>query len=346
MMQKPIDVAIIGAGRMGLTHYSLVNAHPAVRVCGVVEPSLALRRVLGKFCRAPMFSDYREMLEAARPTALVVSTPPDTHFEIVSAAADRGVHAFVEKPFTLRSKDARELAGRFTEQRLVNQVGYVNRFNDVFQFARQLVREGVLGRVVRYRTDMHSRTIIAPVSTRSWRSARSTGGGVTFEMASHALNLAQHLLGWPKRVIGSRLTSVFSPNADDIVSTTLMHDGDLTGTLYVNWSDESVRKPTNTIEVFGERGKFIANQHSVSISLHQPYGPFDLPAGWTTRYITDLARPVPFYVRGNEYTNQLWSFLDRVQTREGKSMCSFDEAADTLLTVERIFADAANNSSS
>jgi scyllo-inositol 2-dehydrogenase (NADP+) len=346
MTKPPIDIAIIGAGRMGLTHYSLVNAHPAVRVCGVVEPSLALRRVLGKFCRAPMFTDYREMLDAARPTALVVSTPPDTHYEIVAVAADRGVHAFVEKPFTLRSDDARELARRFAEQGLINQVGYVNRFNDVFQFARRLVREGALGRVVRYRSDMHSRTVIAPVASRNWRSARSSGGGVTYEMASHALNLAQYLLGRPGCVIGSRLTSVYSPDADDVVSTTLVHDDGLTGTVYVNWSDESVRKPTNTIEVFGDKGKLVANQHSVSVSLHRPSEPFGLPAGWTNRYITDLAQPVPFYVRGNEYTNQLWSFIELVQAREGASTCSFEEAADTLLTIERIFTDAGSKASS
>ena len=345
MTKSPVDVAIVGAGRMGLTHYSLVNAHPDVRVCAVVEPSLPLRRVLGKFCQAPVFSDYHEMFDAARPVAVVVSTPPDTHHEIVAAAADRGLHAFVEKPFTLRSEQARQLARRYREAGLVHQVGYVNRFNDVFQFARRLVREGALGRVVRYRSDMHSRTVIAPVSSRSWRSARTSGGGVTYEMASHALNLAQHLVGWPSRVIGSRLTSVFSPEADDIVSSTLVHDDGLTGTLYVNWSDESVRKPTNPIEVFGDRGKLVANQHAVSMSLQQPWDALGLPAGWTTRYITDLAQPVPFYVRGNEYTNQLWSFIARIRGQAGETTCSFDDAADTLLTIERIFADAAATAS-
>lgn len=341
MTTSSIKVAIVGAGRMGLTHYSLINAHPEVQVCAVVEPSLPLRRVLGKFCQAPVFSDYREMLDAARPAAVVVSTPPETHYEIVAAAADRGLHAFVEKPFTLQSHQARQLAVRYSEAGLVNQVGYVNRFNDVFQFAHLLVRDGALGRVVRYRSDMHSRTVIKPASSRSWRSARSSGGGVTYEMASHALNLAQHLVGWPARVIGSRLTSVFSPDADDVVSSTLVHDGDLTGTIYVNWSDESVRKPTNMIEVFGDRGKLVANQHSVSVSLHEAYGPLGLPAGWTTRYITDLARPVPFYVRGNEYTSQLWSFIAQIRRQPVDSTCSFDDAADTLLTIERIFADAA-----
>lgn len=341
---SPVNVAIVGAGRMGLTHYAIINAHPDVRVCAVVEPSAPLRTVLGKHVDAPMFADYTAMLKVAEPAALLISTPPASHVAILADGLQRGLHAFVEKPCTTSAGDARGLAERYDAAGLVHQVGYVNRFNDVFQECRRLVQGGAIGKVVRYKTEMLSRTVTAGNTSSGWRQTRQGGGGVTYEMATHAINLAAFILGPPARVGGSQLTKVFSTAVEDIVSTTLIHPAGLSGSLFVNWSDESVRKPTNTLELLGTEGKMVANQHGLQIYRTQTSDEFGLAAGWTTKYITQLATPVPFYVRGNEYTRQLWHFIARIRDRSVPSVCSMHDATDTLAVIERIFSDASASS--
>jgi predicted dehydrogenase len=334
-----VNVAVVGAGRMGLTHYAIINAHPDVRVCGVVEPSTAVRAVLGKYSDAPQFADLEKMMLACRPDALLVSTPPASHAEILSAGLERRLHVFVEKPCTTTAADARRFAELYDAAGLVHQVGYVNRFNDVFAEVRRLMRAKTLGEIVRYRTEMLSRTVTSSNVSSGWRQTRKSGGGVTYEMAAHAIDLTGFLFGAADRVAGSRMTKVFSQAVEDIVSTTLVHPAGLTGTLFVNWCDESVRKPTNMIEILGTRGKIIANQHGMNVYLNETSQQAGLPAGWSSQYITALAKPVPFYVRGNEFTRQLWYFIDRIRDRSLTSMCSMHDAADTLSLIERMFAD-------
>ena len=61
----------------------------------------------------------------------------------------------------------------------------------------------------------------------------------------------------------------------------------------------------------------------------------NLRKGWNTLYITDVFNNVPFYVRGNEFTAQLYDFAESLQSHN-ESLSTFDSAASTLNIVEKI----------
>jgi len=139
------------------------------------------------------------------------------------------------------------------------------------------------------------------------------------------------------------LNSIFSTGIEDAVSSSLLYRDGSVGTLYVNWSDESYRKPTNKIEIFGNKGKILADQHSMKVFLRDANSDFQLHDGWNILYITDLFQPVQFYVRGNEFTRQLYDFIDCVESQGNKNLCSFEEASKTLEIIENIFKDFNTN---
>jgi len=72
----------------------------------------------------------------------------------------------------------------------------------------------------------------------------------------------------------------------------------LSGTLLVNWSDETYRKMSTSLMVIGEKGKIICDATELKIFLKEPYQTENLGKGWTMKYITDFAIPVNFYLRG------------------------------------------------
>jgi predicted dehydrogenase len=143
--------------------------------------------------------------------------------------------------------------------------------------------------------------------------------------------------------MGSSLTKVFSKSVEDIVSTTLVYKSGLIGSLYVNWSDESYRKPTNKIEIFGDSGKILADQHGYKIYMKKENLAYGLRSGWNTFYITDIFKPVDFYVRGNEFTSQLYHFVDCIKSNS-TTKCSFLDGQNTLEIIEEIFTDYKNQS--
>jgi predicted dehydrogenase len=341
-MQTTLRLGIIGAGRMGITHYSIANAHPNAQVTAVADPSKLVTAMLSKYAGVSTYKDYAGLLKGEDLDAVLVCTPPALNPEILDAVLAAKLHAFVEKPFVLSASDGQRFAEAFEAAGLVNQVGYVNRWNDMFTRGKQLIDAGLVGRPLRFASEMFSSTIVRDPGDSGWRTTHANGGGAVFEMASHALDLINYVFGPPNRVAGTCLTKVFSKQVEDLVSSTLIFDNGLAGTLYVNWSDASYRKPTNKFEVFGEKGKIQVDQHGMKIYLAEASPEHGFKAGWNQVYITDVYSNVPFYVRGVEYTAQLYDFLEAVM--HGKPVrCTFRDAASNLATIEQIFADAGSN---
>jgi len=338
-----IKLAIIGMGRMGITHYSIINNHPDVLIESVADPSTIVTSLIKKHLHVNTFKDYKKLFEKKKPDAILMCTPPHHNYEILKLAAECGIHAFVEKPFTTHYQKSIELCELFDNKLLVNQVGYVNRFNDIFQKLKSYLEVGLIGDMIRFKSEMYSCTISREDDNPGWRSSRESGGGAVFEMAAHAIDLVNYLLGKPKRVIGSVLNKVYSTQVEDAITSTLIYECGLSGILDINWSDSSYRKPTNKIEVFGKKGKLLADQHTLKIFLNEANKDFSLSKGWNTEYITDVFEPVPFYVRGNEFTRQLYHFVDCIKDKNLKTLCSFQDGSNVLEIIESIFNDYSQN---
>lgn len=344
---KKLNLGIIGAGRMGITHYSIINNHPNVDIKGIADPSSLIKSIFSKYIKGvSIFKDYNDLLDSMPLDAILVCTPPNLNYSIIKSAYELGIHVFVEKPFSTNTIHAKELDQLYTTGNLINQVGYVNRFNDIFCKVKDLLEKKVIGDIIRFKSEMFSCTITKHDEGSGWRMSRENGGGAVYEMASHAIDLVNFMIGKPRKVMGSILTSFYSKNVEDIVSSTFLLDKNISGTLYVNWSDESYRKPTNKLEIFGSKGKIIADQHSLKIFLIEENKPLRLQDGWNTFYITDIFNSVPFYVRGNEFTRQLYHFIDTICDRSMSKICTFRDGIDTLEVIDKVFNDFKENKNS
>lgn len=350
MASNNIKLAIIGMGRMGITHYSIINSHPNIEIESVADPSLMVLTMMKKYL--PMlqsglpvntFKDYNDLLDQTNPDAILVCTPPNLHFQIIKKASEKGIHVFVEKPFTTHRYEAEELARIYNEKKLINQVGYVLRYNDCFVKSKQLIEDGIIGKVVRFKSEKFSCTITTGDDSSGWRASRESGGGAVFEMASHAIDLVNYLIGKPDKVIGTSLTKIYSKNVEDAVSSTFIYADGKTGTIDINWSDSSYRKPASKVEIFGTKGKLIVNEHSIKIFMNEANALEKLQKGWNTLYITDVFKNVPFYVRGNEFTRQLYDFADTISGKKESSLCTFNDGVKTLEVIEAMFEDFEKN---
>lgn len=338
-----INIAIIGFGRMGITHFSIINSHPKVQITAVADTSSMVLSLLKKYKKnINLYDDYNSLLNNEKLDAIIICTPPSLHYKISLIAADKNIHVFSEKPFSTNKLHARELSVIFKNKQLINQVGYVNRFNDIFTYVKELIKEDIIGDIIRFKSEMYSRTITKSEDGKTWRDSRENGGGAVYEMASHAIDLVNFLIGKPDKVCGSFLSNIYSKNVEDAVISTFLYNNGVSGTLNVNWSDESYRKPTNKIEIFGTKGKILADQHSLKIFLKQENCSKKLREGWNIINITDIFKPVPFYVRGNEFTTQLYHFIDCI-TNSISNKCSFEDGAHTLDIIDQIFIDASEN---
>src|SRR5262245_8205625 len=97
---KTVRFGVIGAGLMGRLHgenlASRVTGAELVAICDI--SSTARTAVSALLPGEAIYEDYRRMLELTQIDAVAICTPPDSHAEIVEAAAQAGKHVFCEKP--------------------------------------------------------------------------------------------------------------------------------------------------------------------------------------------------------------------------------------------------------
>jgi predicted dehydrogenase len=342
---KKLKAGFIGFGRMGITHFSILNTNPLVEVVSVADTSKNMRNILNKYIKVKTYSDYRQMISESQLDFIIISTPTDSHAEVIRHSLDNGLHVFTEKPLAMTPKESEGIIKQLEGKNIVNQVGYVNRFNEVFMEVKSLLERNTIGELKSFTSEMYGATVLKGAGS-SWRSKHKTGGGCMYEFASHCIDLVLYFLGLPDKVAGSVLKSIYSTGVEDMVTSSLIYNNGVSGTITVNWSDESYRKPTNIVTFFGTKGRIVADKHAYKIYLKEDNPKNGFQKGWNTRYITDFAKSVRVYLRGNEFTRQLDSFVSAIANGEHDTLSGFKDAYQTDLLMEKIRLDAQSIESS
>jgi len=259
-----LKVALIGAGKMGISHLSILGAHPDVEVVGVCDTSKMVNDFLTKYGQFNCFTDYKKMVDEVNPQAVFVAVPTKFHYTIIKDLVEKNVHVFAEKPFCLTVAQGEELVKLAASKKIVNQIGYHNKFVGTFSEVRKIVKSGALGDIYHFIGEAYG-----PVVTRkkqdTWRSDPAEGGGCLLDYASHVIDLINDILSPVAASKGSLLKSVYSNNVEDAVYSLLELSSGVSGVLSVNWSDDTYRKMSTTVTVIGTKGKIISDANELKV---------------------------------------------------------------------------------
>jgi len=335
-----VRLGMVGLGKMGLSHHAIARAHPGVEVVAACDQTAYLTSVLNKYSGLKCYDDYDKLLAGETLDAVLIATPSKLHASMVRKALERGLHVFCEKPFVLDPIEGEELAAMAESRNLVNQVGYHFRFVGAFQEAARIVASGALGKVHHVRAEAYGPVVLRPKGG-TWRSSKGEGGGALYDYACHALDLVNFIAGAPSSVGGVILKNVFSRDVEDEVYCTLHYADGATGQLAVNWSDESFRKMSTKVSVWGTNGRITADRQECQIYLRAPHLAMpELKQGWTVKYTTELTDEVWYYLRGEEYSAQIDHFVQAVSGRRKAAVNTFRSALQADRLVAMILAEA------
>ena len=334
-----IKTAIIGLGKMGISHCSIVNAQPDVCLVAVCDASGFVLSAVKKYTKFECYKDYKKMVDECNLDCVIIATPTKFHAEMIAYALNRNLHVYVEKPFCLTLHQGQEMLDLVTKKQVVNQVGYHNRFIGTFQKMKELVENGVIGDVYYFRGEAYGPVVLKPKGG-TWRANHSEGGGCLYDYTSHVVNLVDFIIGTPDYVKSTTLPKIYSKGVEDAVYSTLCFNNGLSGHLSVNWSDESYRKMSTQISAYGSKGKIISDALECKIFMREENRKFGLEKGWNMRYITDTTQPVGFYLRGEEYSGQIEYFFSCIRNNKLDNINSFASAFKTDVVLDLLQKDA------
>jgi predicted dehydrogenase len=203
--RETLGVGISGFGWMGRVHtqaYTRVLHHfPALTIRPqliaiadeVVDRGAAAAAQYG-FGRAT--ADWRDLVTDPLVQAASITAPNFLHREMGTTFARAGKHIWIEKPVGLTADDARAVAGAVRAAGVQATVGFNYRNPPAVEAARQLIASGELGTISHARFRMLSDYAAHPEGALSWRYELGRAGhGVFGDLATHAVDLAIHLLG-------------------------------------------------------------------------------------------------------------------------------------------------------
>lgn len=211
------------------------------------------------------------------------------------------------------------------QKKLINQVGYHNKFIGTFREVKRLVSEGWLGEIYHFVGESYGPVVIKP-SQDTWRSDPREGGGCLMDYASHVIDLINDILAPVSAVKSSVLKSIYSKSVEDSVYAILELSNNISGILSVNWSDETYRKMSTSITINGKKGKIVSDANELKVHFKDKECPEGYSRGWNVKYITDLTEPVWFYLRGEEYSAQLDYFIKAIQGVKSNTINNFSSA--------------------
>jgi myo-inositol 2-dehydrogenase / D-chiro-inositol 1-dehydrogenase len=184
-----IGVALLGAGRMGLTHARNIAAIPGVRPVVVADP-LEANAIAGRdAARAERVTlDPLEAIGDPDVEVVVISTPTDLHAAHIEAALLAGKPVWSEKPIAQDLAETKRIVDLWREVDLPVQLGFMRRFDPGYAKAKQLIDAGELGRIEQFRA-LSRDTFPPPLEFLL------SCGGSFLDMAVHDLDLARFLVG-------------------------------------------------------------------------------------------------------------------------------------------------------
>ena len=137
-MQRPIKVAVIGAGKLGSKHAEVYSKLPEVELVGVCDIDEPRARESARRCKTKPYKDYRDLLGTVDAASIAV--PSFLHHEISKRFLEHRAHILIEKPMTTRLEEADDLLRLAEEKDRIIQVGHIERFNSAIRTIKGIIK--------------------------------------------------------------------------------------------------------------------------------------------------------------------------------------------------------------
>lgn len=263
-MSKKIRTAVVGFGKMGLLHGSLVSFREDMELVAICEKTLFTRNAFKSVMKGISFySDYKKMIEKENLDALIITTPTFNHVETAKYAAASSIAIFCEKPLAIDGMHAAELEEIIRSKNISSFVGFSNRFFPTIAEGKKLIEQKIVGEVRHIKSEMYIGDVFK--DNTGWRyDPKMSGGGVLIDFGIHMIDLLVWYFGRIASV-EANMRNIYSKYVEDEVSALIYFENGLEASFATSWSKMEYRKSSPIITVEGEEGMLIVTEQTIDI---------------------------------------------------------------------------------
>jgi predicted dehydrogenase len=220
-----IKVGVIGCGYWGpnlIRNFIELPSSEVIAVADLKEDRLSY--IQSRFPKLMVTSDFEDLYSLGLD-AVVIATPPVTHFSIAQQCLQQNLNVLIEKPMTLNSQHALELVELAKEKDLILMVGHTFEYNPAVQFLKEIVDSGELGEVHYIDSARLNLGLFQPTLNVLW------------DLAPHDISILNYIMGThPTSVSAEGMQCIFE-GVYDIAYLNLMFPGNVLAHAHLSWLD-------------------------------------------------------------------------------------------------------------
>lgn len=275
-----VNLAVIGCGYWGTTLIRVFSNTAGARILGFCRANREkLTAMREQYPEARLYPTFTDVAEDPDVQAVVIATPPTTHFDLAKQALLAGKHVFVEKPMCLQSNQARELVQIAESEGLVLLVGHVLQYAPAVGVMKRIVHQGLIGPL----RHIHMERLKLGTVRRE--------ENVWWSFAPHDVSVATFLLG--KQVRPVRVQALghcyVQPTIADIAYVDLVYPSGVSVHIHVSWLHPEARR---RVTLIGEKAMLVWDDLSSDRKLTLYHKSVE-PAGLTIADEGEEVVPVP-----------------------------------------------------
>lgn len=262
-IEKKTRLAVVGLGKMGTLHLTLLSTFPEVEIVALVDTNKALFSTAKSMgVRGSFYSSLKEAIQNEELDAVYLITPTFTHLRLMKEAIKAKLHIFVEKPVGLNSAEVEELA-KLRYDRVIH-VGYTLLYSRVFQSLKEILASKRYGKIVSVSGSFAHGEVFGP--KKGWMfNKKLSGGGVLMNPGPHFFSVLQLLFGHGK-LDRAKITDKFGTGLDDTVKARILFS-DFVANVKLSWSVANKATPETKLVIVCEEATLSTDGHNIEVEV-------------------------------------------------------------------------------
>jgi predicted dehydrogenase len=220
-----IKVGVIGCGYWGpnlIRNFVEIPQSEVVIVSDLREERLS--HIKASYPQIKVTKDYQELFDQGLD-AVVIATPPITHYQLARDCLQHDLHVLVEKPMTVTSEHAEDLIQIAKTNGLVLMAGHTFEYNAAVHTLKSLVDSGELGQI--YYLD----------AARLNLGLFQREMNVLWDLAPHDISIMLYIMGIPPISVSAHGMPFVFEGIHDVVYMNLVFPDNILGHIHVSWLD-------------------------------------------------------------------------------------------------------------
>jgi len=301
-----IKVAFVGCGGIMQEHYEHLSQIDGVKMVGHCDIEKKRAESGADRFGGAAFTEYEAMYDKVKPDAVYIAVPPYAHCGMEEAAAERGIHLFIEKPIAIDRKTAKRIAAAVRKAKVLTSVGYCFRYYDTSELARRLLKGKAISLVIGH--------WVGGMPGVWWWRRMAKSGGQVMEQTTHMFDLMRYLCGDVAEVYAAGSTGCMTKVKDYDV-----HDSSTVSMRLKNGASAAITSSC----VCNHGGR-------VSLEIISPEATLYLDGGRLT--VREDGRTTEYAPQVNMFEEENKAFIDAVQSgKRGRIRSPYSDGLKSCL---------------